>query len=206
VSFILLFIIGLGTGLSGAMIPGPLFLFTVSESLKKDAAVGLRIAVGHIIIEALFVVLIFLGFKSMLTSEGFMRLISGLGGIALVGMGIMLLYGVANMSLQVEDGVEFDYGSVVGGAFFSIVSPGFLIWWSTIGLSVVLKSLLFGLVGLAMVALGHWMADIGWHWFVSYFVHKRKHYLEDGTYRNIVRLLAFGLVATGIYFCLGISI
>ena len=205
-SFLVLFIIGLGTGLSGAMIPGPLFLFTVSESLKKDAAVGLRIAVGHIIIEAIFVVLIFSGFKSLLTSEGFMRLISGLGGIALIGMGIMLLYGVANMSLRVEDSVEFDYGSVAGGAFFSIVSPGFLIWWSTIGLSVILKSLLFGLIGLVMVALGHWIADIGWHWFVSYFVHKKRHCLEDRSYRNIVRLLAFGLVVTGIYFCLGISI
>jgi len=188
------------------MIPGPLFLFTVSESLKKDSAVGLRIAIGHMIIEALFVVMIFLGFKSMLTSEGFMRLISGIGGVALVGMGMMLLYGVANMSLQVKDGIEFDYGSMAGGAFFSIISPGFLIWWSTIGLSVVLKSLLFGLFGLVMVALGHWMADIGWHWFVSYFVNKRKNYLEDGPYRNIVRLLAFGLVITGVYFCFGISI
>ncbi|MCK5083805.1 MAG: LysE family transporter [Candidatus Omnitrophica bacterium] len=204
--FILLFIIGLGTGLSGAMIPGPLFLFTVSESLKKDSAVGLRIAIGHIIIEALFVVMIFLGFKNMLTSDGFMRLVSGLGGIALIVMGIVLLYGAAKMTLQVKDGVEFDYGAVVGGAFFSIVSPGFLIWWSTIGLSVVLKSLLFGLAGLTMVALGHWTADIGWHWFVSYFVNKRKYSMEDEPYRNVMRLLALGLVATGIYFCFGISI
>ena len=59
--FLLLFLIGVGTGLSGAMIPGPLFLFTVSESLKKDAFVGLRIALGHILIEVVFVVLIFLG-------------------------------------------------------------------------------------------------------------------------------------------------
>lgn len=205
-SLILLFIIGLGTGLSGAMIPGPLFLFTVSESLKKDSSVGLRIAMGHIIIEALFVVLIFLGFKSMLTSEGFMRLISGLGGVALIGMGIILLYKVADMSLQARGDVKFDYGSIIGGAFFSIISPGFLIWWSTIGLSVVLKSLLFGIAGFVMVAIGHWIADVGWHWFVSYFVHKRIYYLEDGPYRNILRLLAFGLVVTGIYFCVGISI
>ena len=205
-SFLVLFIMGLGTGLSGAMIPGPLFLFTVSESLKKDSLVGLRIAIGHMIIEAFFVVLIFLGFKNLVTSEGFMRLVSGLGGIALIGMGIMLLFGVAKMSLRAEDGIEFDYGSVLGGAFFSIISPGFLIWWSTIGLSVVLKSLLFGLTGLVMVALGHWLADVGWHWFVSYFVNKGKCYLEDRSYRKIMRILAFGLVAAGIYFCLDVSI
>jgi len=202
VSFILLFIIGLGTGLSGAMIPGPLFLFTVSKSLKKDMAVGLRIAFGHILIEAVFVALIFLGFKNYLTSFMFMSVVSVLGGIALIFMGGLLLKDVSRLSLQVEESAEYDYGSVAGGAFFSIISPGFLIWWSTIGLSVILKSLAFGLLGLVMVALGHWLADLGWHWFVSYFVHKGKHRLKDATYRRMISILALGLIITGIYFLL----
>jgi len=188
------------------MIPGPLFLFTVSQSLKKDAAVGLRIAIGHIIIEAVFVILIFLGFKSFLTSEIFMRVVSGLGGIALVGMGLILLRGVTRMSLTVKHKINSRYGAIAGGAFFSIASPGFLIWWSTIGLSVILKALLFGLMGLAMVAVGHWIADIGWHWFVSYFMHQKRYSLSDELYRGIVRLLAVGLMAMGVYFCTGVSI
>ena len=63
-----------------------------------------------------------------------MQAVSTLGGIALIGMGIILFRGVTSMSLAVRDGIRFDYGAVAGGAFFSIVSPGFLIWWSTIGL------------------------------------------------------------------------
>jgi len=200
VNLFLLFLIGLGTGLSGAMIPGPLFLFTCSQSLKKDTAVGLRIALGHIFIEIIFVALIFIGFKSFLSSETFMRVVSAIGGIALFGMGIILLRNAARMSLSVERGIEFDYGSVIGGAFFSVISPGFLIWWTTIGFSVIMKSLIYGFMGLAMVALGHWLADLGWHWFVSFFVHKGKCYLQDQTYQNAIRLLAFGLIATGVYF------
>lgn len=218
-NFVLLFLMGLGTGLSGAMIPGPLFLFTVSESVKKDAAVGLRIAVGHILIEAVFVILIFLGFKNFLSSPGFMRVVSGMGAVAFIVMGVILLKGVSRMTLQVnpstvhamngarlrvEDGLEFDYGSMMGGAFFSIVSPGFLIWWTTIGFSVVLKSLIFGVAGLVTVAAGHWIADIGWHWFVSIFVHRGRHYLKDRPYHGAVRLLALGLIVTGIYFGIGI--
>ncbi len=199
-NLIILFLIGLGTGLSGAMIPGPLFLFTCSQSLKKDMAVGLRIALGHILIEIIFVALIFIGFKSFLSSEVFMHTVSVIGGVALIGMGIILLRGVSGMSLSVERGIDFDYGSVIGGAFFSIISPGFLIWWTTIGFSVIMKSLLYGFMGLAMVALGHWVADLGWHWFVSFFVHKGKCYLKDRTYQNAIRLLAFGLMATGVYF------
>jgi len=200
VSLILLFLIGLGTGLSGAMIPGPLFLFTCSQSLKKDSAVGLRIALGHILIEIIFVALIFIGFKNFLSSETFMRIVSVIGGIALFGMGIILLRSAARMSLSVERGIDFDYGSLIGGAFFSIISPGFLIWWTTIGFSVIMKSLLYGFMGLAVVALGHWLADLGWHWFVSFFVHKGKCYLKDRTYQNAIRLLALGLMATGAYF------
>ncbi len=205
-SFLVLFIIGLGTGLSGAMIPGPLFLFTVSESMKKDAAVGLRIAIGHILIEALFVILIFLGFKSFLTSGIFMRAVSGFGGFALIIMGIMLLRGIARMSLTVKHKINSRYGAIAGGALFSIASPGFLIWWSTIGLSVILKSLIFGVMGLVMVAMGHWMADIGWHWFVSYLMHRERYHLSDRLYRRIMRLLAVGLIAMGLYFCTGVSI
>jgi len=202
VSLILLFLIGLGTGLSGAMIPGPLFLFTCSQSLKKDAAVGVRIAFGHIFIEIIFVALIFIGFRNLLASETFIRVTSAIGGFALVGMGLILLKGASQMSLSVGKEINFDYGSLVGGAFFSIISPGFLIWWTTIGFSVIIKSLLFGFVGLAVVALGHWLADIGWHWFVSFFVHKGKCYLKDQTYQNTIRLLAVSLVATGVYFLL----
>ena len=134
-----------------------------------------------------------------------MRIVSGLGGIGLVGMGVILLRGVPRMSLSVGEGIESDYGSMMGGAFFSLISPGFLIWWTTIGFSIILKSLAFGLMGLVMVALGHWIADIGWHWFVSYFVHKGKSYLGDRPYRGIVSFLALGLIITGAYFLFGIS-
>jgi threonine/homoserine/homoserine lactone efflux protein len=182
------------------MIPGPLFLFTCSQSLKKDSAVGLRIAFGHILIEIVFVALIFIGFKNFLTSGIFMGFVSTVGGIALIGMGFILLRGASRMSLAVKEGVESGYGSVIGGAFFSIISPGFLIWWTTIGFSVILKSLLFGLLGFMMVVLGHWLADLGWHWFVSHFVHKGRSYLKDRTYQGLIRLLAVGLITIGISF------
>ena len=161
---------------------------------------GLRIALGHIFIEIIFVVLIFIGFKGLLGSEIFMRVVSIMGGFALIGMGIILFRGAGRMSLSAEREIKFDYGSLMGGAFFSIISPGFLIWWTTIGFSVIIKSLLFGFAGLAMVALGHWLADIGWHWFVSFFVHRGKIYLRDRTYQSALRLLALGLITTGLYF------
>ena len=47
---LILFGIGFSTGLSGAMIPGPLFLYTVSEALSKGPGVGIKIALGHLLL------------------------------------------------------------------------------------------------------------------------------------------------------------
>jgi len=134
-----------------------------------------------------------------------MQVVSIVGGIALFVMGVVLLRNAKNFSLIVKDNVEFDYGSILGGAFFSIISPGFLIWWVTIGFSIILKSLMFGIIGFVVVAVGHWLADIGWHWLVSYFVNKGKFYLKDSTYQRMIRFLAFGIILIGVYFMVGIN-
>jgi threonine/homoserine/homoserine lactone efflux protein len=197
--------IGFTTGLSGAMLPGPLFVYTVSEALKKDARVGLKIILGHILIEAVFVIFIFVGFKDHLQSRSFIGLTSFVGGFALIGMGGILLRNVPQMSLVTKCvEINFDYGAVTGGAFFSIISPGFLIWWTTIGVSLVLEALLIGLAGLAVLAIGHWLADIGWYWFIAYFVNKGKCCLKDMLYQKLIRLLALILIAMGMYFILAV--
>ena len=46
-----LFVMGFLTGLSGAVIPGPLFAFVVSDTLKKGFISGPLSALGHVIVE-----------------------------------------------------------------------------------------------------------------------------------------------------------
>ncbi|MFH1622517.1 MAG: LysE family transporter [Candidatus Omnitrophota bacterium] len=199
-NLIIIFFSGILTGLSGSMIPGPLFLFTVSESLKKDAKVGLKIAFGHIIIEGLLIAFIFLGLKNFLQSTIFIKSISIIGAVALMGMGIILMRKSPGMSLSVNKEVNFDYGVVSGGIFFSAISPGFIIWWATIGASVFLQALLSGIVGFIVLALGHWLADFIWHWFISFSVNRGKQYLSDSLYQRIIQLLALGLILMGVFF------
>ena len=94
----------------------------------------------------------------------------------------------------------FNKGLFIGGIIFSIVSPGFLIWWSTIGVSTIVKSLLYGITGLIFLVLGHWAADVIWHWVLSYAVDRGKMYLNDKAYQNILRFFAVLLVAIGLHF------
>ena len=82
--------------------------------------------------------------------------------------------------------------------FFSVTSPGFLIWWATIGASVFLEAALHGPAGLAAVGLGHALADIIWCWFVAFSVEQGKRYVSDRTYRLIMSGIAVWLIVLGL--------
>ncbi len=198
---ILLLFTGFTIGISGAMIPGPLTLFTVSEVLKSNRYAGLKIIAGHMFLEFLIILAILSGLQKFLDSERFLRLVTVAGGAALALMGALLISYASRMKVMREKtGVTFKKGLFIGGLFFSAISPGFLIWWATIGVSTVIRSLLFGITGVAVLTLGHWIADVGWYWSLSYAVDKGKRHLSDRTYQNIIRVFSFLLIILGVGF------
>lgn len=197
---IFLFFGGVLTGLSGAMIPGPLFLFTVSESLKRNTNIGIKVVMGHIFVESLLIIFVIIGLREFLQSVIFIKTVSILGAAALMGMGIILIKNTPYMKLSNQKQVNFDYGVVTGAVFFSVISPGFIIWWATIGASLFVQALLSGILGIVLLASGHWLADAFWHWFISFSVNKGKQYISDVIYQKIIQLLAFGLILMGFYF------
>jgi len=199
--FLFIFITGFLIGITGAIIPGPLTFFTVSEVLKTDRFAALKIISGHIAIEFFIISLIYLGLHKFLDSEPLILAVSIIGGIALSGMGILLCVKSPHMKLMREEKkAEFSSGLFLGGIFFSLASPGFIIWWLTIGVSTVMRALLFGIAGLAILSLGHWSADVMWYWSVSYALDKGKSRLTDYSYRNIVKVSAVSLILLGIFF------
>jgi len=202
-SYVLLYFTGFMIGISGALIPGTLTLFTAASVLKKNWRVGIKIISGHIIIEGILIGLILLGISSFLNSRKIMSLYSLIGSAALVSMGLLLIFKSRQMSLkQIGQPRQFSQNMVLGGAVFSLLSPGFLIWWITIGAATVIKSALTGLTSVIILTLGHWTADLLWYTGLSYAVEKGKPYLTDKSYRNTVRISGLVLVLLGIKFFL----
>jgi threonine/homoserine/homoserine lactone efflux protein len=195
---LILFWVGLTTGLSGAMIPGPLFLYTVSEAFREGRWAGVKIAGGHLLLETGFAAAVVLGLRDWLAAAAFRRAMAWVGGLALVAMGALILANVRRLSLARQAHVEFHGGPIAGGAFFSLVSPGFLVWWATIGAAVFLQGWLHGLVGVLLVGAGHALADLGWHGLVAYSVERGRPYCREATYRWIMAGVAACLVVLGI--------
>ncbi len=195
---LLLFGVGLSTGLSGAMIPGPLFLYTVSEAFREGQLAGLKVALGHLLLEGAFATVAVVGLRHLLASEGFRATVEWVGGAGLALMGCLMLAKLKRFSLAQRSDVAFRWGPVAGGAFFSLASPGFLLWWATIGTPVFLQGALLGAAGVAMVGLGHAAADLGWSWFVAFSVERGRPYCSDATYRLIMALIALSLIGLGV--------
>ena len=202
-NLIFLLFTGIAIGVSGAMIPGTLTLFTVSSTLQSNKFAGLKIVLGHVFLELIFIAAIFLGLQSLLNAKDFLFLVSVIGGVALIIMGVILILTASRMRISdIKTNSGFNKGLFIGGAFFSLISPGFLVWWSTIGISTVTKALLLGITGLVFLTLGHWIADIAWYWSLSYAVDKGKMYLSDKVYQNIIRFISILLIILGIHFLL----
>ncbi len=200
-SLLFILVVGIATGISGAMIPGPLTLFTVAEALKNNKFAGFKIILGHVLVEFVLLLFIFLGFHKLLTIKSFLLVVYIGGGLALITMGILLLLTAGKMKLsEIKTNANIDKGLVAGGIFFSMISPGFFVWWVTIGLSTVISAAVYGIIGVLILMLGHWLADILWYGLLAYAVDKGKMFLSDKTYQWVIKFFSVLLVWLGLTF------
>jgi threonine/homoserine/homoserine lactone efflux protein len=184
--------------LSGALVPGPLFTITVSESFKRGGKAGPLIILGHGILELVFVLLITLGFRPFLSTER-AHFFTGLAGAGiLIFMGLTLLKDARRASLSMEGGVkQAGMHPVVYGVIGSLSNPYWIIWWLTIGLGYLVSAMKFGVVGVLAFFSGHITADLLWYSLISYGVARGRRIIGDKGYRLMlyacgVFLLFFG--------------
>ena len=198
--YISLLIIGFIIGLSGAMLPGPMLIYTISKVLQGRTVSGIKIVFGHILVEVVAVVLILLGLKEIIGSKTVSTVLATIGGLALIMFGLYIIFKATHMKLPKDTKVDFSSGLITGGIFFTVFNPTFPTWWLTIGTSLLSRALLSGLIGVIILTVGHWLADLTWFGSVSFAVCKGKSLLNDRIYQIILRILAAALVGFGIHF------
>jgi threonine/homoserine/homoserine lactone efflux protein len=187
--------------LSGALVPGPLFTITVSESLRRGGKAGPLIILGHGILELVFVLLITLGASPFLLTER-AHFITGLaGGVILVLMGLMLLKDAGRASLVAGSGAkQTGMHPVVYGVVGSLSNPYWVIWWLTIGLGYLMSTMRYGVVGVLVFFAGHISADLLWYSLISYAVSRGRRIIGDKGYRFMLYVCGVFLVLFGGWF------
>ncbi|HIE31623.1 MAG TPA: LysE family translocator [Methanosarcinales archaeon] len=194
--------IGFAIGLTGAVVPGPMLFATIEASLRKGWIAGLMIVLGHVVVEILICTMIFLGFS--IANDIVFNVVSLVGGGALIIFGMMTIHSSRNATFDVKGGIA---GSpVVAGTLTSVSNPYFLIWWLTIGNSMVMDGLKIGFIAAALFITGHWIADMVWYVSVSTISSSGGKLMSDLTYRAFLSGCGVFLVCFGIYYATAIVI
>jgi threonine/homoserine/homoserine lactone efflux protein len=190
-------LLGFVIGLTGALAPGPTLVATINASIAGDWTTGLKVSLGHAIVELFLVILILLGLATV--ALPYTTVIAGIGGIALVVFGILTIKGSRKATLRTSE-VQTIANPYMAGLVTSAANPYFWIWWLSIGSAMVIAGLEGGLALAGAFMVGHWTADIAWYTLVSTGVSKGKTLFSDTVYQKIMGLCGIFLIIFGVYY------
>ncbi len=154
--------------LTGVMAPGPITAVTVGTGTKNPHA-GALVAVGHGIVEFPLMALIYYGLGHVLSLNPVRASIFSLGGLFLLLMGFDMLRSIKTAG---PAGNNYSKTPIAAGMLLSMGNAYFLIWWATVGASLITKAVSFGIFGTMIFALVHWSCDLVWLYFLSAVAYK----------------------------------
>jgi len=149
--------------LSGVMSPGPITAATIGKGNHSPYA-GVLVALGHGVVEFPLMAGIFFGAGAFLSLDPVKALVFTFGGLFLFWMGAGMLRNIGRAKIE----GEIDGGApLAAGIFLSLWNPYFLVWWATVGATLISRAVGFGMLGFLLFAVAHWLCDLIWLSFLS---------------------------------------
>ena len=182
--------------LSGVLLPGPLFAITLKEAAKSKSA-GVLIAVGHGIIEFPLMFLIFFVLNQFDIPNVVQIAVGLVGGLLMILMGVQAF---RNRHKQEAVTVGLKRESVLAGIWTTAANAGFVLWWLTIGTTLILNAKLFGLLGFSVFAGVHWLTDLSWYSVVALLIFKSQRFWSERTKMGITLFCVSIFIGFGMYF------
>ena len=188
---------------SGVMSPGPLFSANIIYGLKEGKIAGLKIAVGHTIVEFPLIILLGTGIITSNIFPEFRVLIAVIGALGLFAFAGLQIKSIFQKNFQKN--IKPSRGPILAGIFLSALNPFFIIWWLTVGLKLITESIeLWGFLGIIILFLFHIWMDYVWLYIVAFFASKSSNFLSNRNYKILIISLAIILIYFGFKFILEI--
>lgn len=188
---------------SGVMAPGPLFAANISYGLREGAKSGIKMAMGHTIVEFPLVILLGIGVFSLEIFPEFRMIISIVGAITLFVFALVQIKTVLQNNKNITSTPK--HGPLVTGIVLSALNPFFIIWWLTIGFKLISDAMLiWAFSGIVIVFFLHIWMDFAWLGGISFLASKSSKILSNRNYKFIMIGLSLLLVYFGITFLVDI--
>ena len=194
---------------SGVLSPGPLFFANLVLSKNGGFWSGIKIAIGHTIVELPVVILYSIPliiFTSQSVTFSIINFISLIGGISLIVFGILFVVKIISKNNKHNYIIESSRieKPVIAGMLFTGINPFFFLWWISVGIKLISDSIaLLGYpIGIAFLFLVHVWMDYAWLGLTSYFASRGISVLRSQYHKFIILILTIPLFYYGINFTL----
>jgi threonine/homoserine/homoserine lactone efflux protein len=182
--------------LSGVLMPGPLFAVTLKRAEKSKWS-GVLIALGHGLIEFPLMFLIYF-VLSMYAIPTTVQVAVGLvGGAMMVFMGIQMF---RSRNKQENAMVSPMRDTIMAGAYTTAINAGFILWWLTIGTTLIINAQIFGIIGFTIFTGVHWFTDFAWYAVAAFVIFKSQRFWNNKVRYGITLFCVAVFVGFGLYF------
>jgi threonine/homoserine/homoserine lactone efflux protein len=192
--------------LSGALSPGPLTTIAIAEGSRRGKWSGWWLSLGHGLVEGLYVagiaLILWLGRESLLNQPlvaGVIALVGG-GFLAWMGWSLAVAAWRHQVTLAGEAAKVNRFGLVPTGIFFSLSNPYWWVWWALITPLYIRQSMAWGLLGVALLYIVHWLADVGWLTGLAWLTGSGRALISPPVYRWIMLICGAALAFFGVGF------
>jgi threonine/homoserine/homoserine lactone efflux protein len=195
---LLLFLLNVvGISLSGALAPGPVTAAAIGMGARNRYA-GVLMALGHGVVEFPLMILLIFGVGRLLTRPSISTAVGLVGGGFLILMGVQMLRGLGRVETQALPMTRS--GPLAAGILLSAGNPYFLIWWATVGLTLITTAQGFGFWAFGLLAIAHWSCDLVWLTALSWASFQGATLFGPKSQRVILGVCAAAMLGFGLYF------
>ena len=187
--------VGMVLGLSAGVAPGPLLTLVVSETLRRGAGAGVRVALAPVVTDLPIILLSVFVLANISEYHGILGLVSLAGGVFVLAMGIEGLRCKGFDAPLAEAGP----GSLTRGVLANALSPHPYLFWIGVGAPLMTKALRTDLLSPLAFLAGFYACLVGSKIGVALLVGRSKSFLRGKAYVLAMRLLGLALVALAVF-------
>jgi threonine/homoserine/homoserine lactone efflux protein len=159
----------IGVSASGALAPGPLTASSIATGARGGWKAGLRIAIGHTVVEFPLVLVIAFGLGAFFQTSWLKTTVGLAGGIFLLFFGWLTMRDAFTVkSLGVGREGAHHRSAFMVGVMLTLLNPYFIAWWIGVGSTLLVEALETVTVAtVGLFYLFHVWLDYAWLIFIS---------------------------------------